>query len=153
MLKRKLNNINWDSYLRQNKGLDQRFDELISIFFKPDIIDIRKFLGNYRLISQPEEFFYCPPVTEEPIKYTPTMSAFVNFFSRPLGSPNWFIAAYPDVVFWTSNNTERLESDKRILELHKAFDTTANKYLTDEILRLVINTTVRLLNFENAVTI
>lgn len=138
MLKKYINNTNWDNYLRLN-NVDQNFFNIIKIFLKPDIIDVNKFFENYRLILQPEEFFYCPPVAEEPIKYTPTMPFFINFMNRPLGFPEWFFAAYPDIIYWIIFNMEKIESEKRIIELLDSLDHSLNTYIPNKILRMIID--------------
>jgi hypothetical protein len=139
MLKKYLNSTNWDNYLRSTENVDKKFYEIINTFLKPDIIDVNKFFENYRLISQPEEFFYCPPVAEEPIKHTPTMPFFTNFMHRPLGFPEWFFAAYPDIVYWISFNLEKFESEKRITELLDSLDHSVNSYIPNTILRMIVD--------------
>jgi len=122
------NNANWDEYLRQENSIDPKLRNVITVFFKPDIIDKYVFFANYVMLSDPIESLMHDSVLGNKYHlsndYHPSSSIiyFKALFRRPLGFPRWFIAGYPDIVLWTQNNLSTIESDPWFKKVNNELD-------------------------------
>lgn len=108
MLSKLINSRKWDKVVTENniKGL---YLEVIQEFFKADLIDSIKFNNNFIVVdsSWQDQIMFKEKFKEIPI--THSINHFTDSFNRPMGIPTWFLAAYPDVAYWISNNLDSLK--------------------------------------------
>ena len=104
----------WENILRPlgEEGLSllsigsvEEANEIIDAFFVPDKIYPLRFSSNLEALIQQGRPDYLRVLLEEKKsdEPTPSLSRFVAVVDRPVGMPLWFIAAYPDVLFWYDN--------------------------------------------------
>ena len=96
----------WQEYAR-NGVLDEFGDsaELQRLFFLADSLNPIAFIANYVEVSPDGFMGQLAPETRSP---TPSTKAFLHGHNAPLGYPRWFLAAYPDVVLWTANLSDKV---------------------------------------------
>lgn len=91
--------VAWTKFAKNELGRDaiKGFDKIVLDFLVPDNINPTKFHANLVVLSRGG----LPVIDEDPvINPTPSLEKFYNPVARPLGFPNWFIIAYPDVASW-----------------------------------------------------
>ncbi|MDP3024504.1 MAG: hypothetical protein Q8O10_03115 [candidate division Zixibacteria bacterium] len=101
----------WESLL---EGMDKddedvkEFKQGVASCLIPDKISPDKFRANNLLLSTRG----IPQLLDrnEQLSPTPSLKRFYLISDRPMGYPQWFIAAYPDVVSWVADNIEQEES-------------------------------------------
>jgi hypothetical protein len=87
--------------------------EEIKAFLSQDNVDLVKFMANYEIMKNGSVEVYRASIrlhSEEDLSghMTPSIEKVASPIDRPLGYPNWFVAAYPDIVLWASE----LEDDE-----------------------------------------
>lgn len=83
-------------------------DRIDPILFNNNIVALLK--GG---VPSASDLFLEKPKILEPSK---SLTSFISIVNRPVGTPLWFLAAYPDVIDWLN------EQDKQYMELHKGDD-------------------------------
>jgi len=101
MIKRLLCNFSWNSILNANPP-DEHFYFIVDNFFKHDKINPLKFENNLQFL----QYQYA----SQPYLLSPAIFYFRDAVNRPFGYEDWFMAAYPDVGRWTSENADLLEN-------------------------------------------
>jgi hypothetical protein len=115
----------WQKFL---KGLGREarsdFNFLVNNFFIPDKIEFVKFSANFHaVINDSAELYSLYAQFDEVEKelsnnITKSMQGMDLLGGVPLGYPNWFVAAYPDVMLWATKAADASDSDSI---LFKAF--------------------------------
>jgi len=127
----------WTDYLASIE-IDNNFKILISSFFMPDKILVKEFIANMNMLKGNEESYYAKENATKSLKNL--QRVYPPFY------PNWFIAAYPDVVNWILDNHEKSSvfmtlTDERLIELEE------NTKLKNDFIRKLINEYLLKVNF------
>ncbi len=133
------NNLNWDatSFANSNNPL---YKSIIKDFFKPDKISTTKFGNNLEIAQATWEKMIFNKNELDKIQITPTMHFYKDVMDRPLGYPDWFLAGYPDVAYWLSQNIEQLQYQRpfnAFSEKKEYF--IENGFVKPNVLRIAIN--------------
>ncbi|MFA5273265.1 MAG: hypothetical protein WC353_03830 [Candidatus Peribacter sp.] len=114
------NQMTWDNFLaKADEKTQQAMRPMIEMLFEPDGISPLAFLVNHQfLLSQGREWL--SEIGKEKYRElqqsrTPTIEKFQSNLDRPLAFSNWFMAAYPDVAYWLSQNAEEVLKEKEII--------------------------------------
>ena len=140
----------WEKFLRE---LDREgrniFYVPVSDFFIPDKIDFMKFAANWHaIINDSAEIFSLYAQFDEmekelSNKMTKSIQGMDLLGGVPLGYPNWFVAAYPDVMKWFTETSEQdiLEAlgFQSIEEYEKYDRMDDSRHFKPELLRKFIN--------------
>jgi hypothetical protein len=109
MIAKRINNAVWNSIKKKNV-LSGDFIYIIDNFFKPDVIDFDKFNSNLIIINDPfDGMLNMEPSAERKISYN-VRNNISKVISNNL-APDWFMAAYPDVLVWMFYNNQILKSN------------------------------------------
>ena len=107
--------------------------QIVRSFLIPDKIIPFKFKSNWIVLSRGG----LPPLFDdnENINSTPSLQRFSFVTNRPLGYPEWFLAAYPDVASWFTSQVDAITvgasaSDTKIL-FHNVFGNIGENELFD----------------------
>jgi hypothetical protein len=103
MLTKFLNDKSWNNR-KQANAHNPEFCSIIDNFFKPDMISAVKFFDNYNFLTDKINFQF----EDKAKRNSPSINYFEYEVERPLGYKTWFIAAYPDVVYWYRKNMEKV---------------------------------------------
>jgi len=97
----------WYELLNSN-DVQERTKKIIRAFFFPYGISITKYFFNCDLIKNPHKKYN----SECENKISPALYFFLVFdHKKPQGYPDWFLAAFPDVLKWaTEDNWEEVVS-------------------------------------------
>lgn len=116
-------NSDWKSLVDvAEKKVKPMLEETITMLFMPDNIDPQKFKANHmiataraRSVAESRARLYGE---EDLLKYaTKSIDKCVGLLDKPLGFPNWFAAAYPDVIEW-----QKELSDDDLEKMIEGFD-------------------------------
>jgi hypothetical protein len=103
--------------LEANIAYQEDIEDIVSMFIE-DRIDPILFNNNIEALlrggmpSASDLFLEKPKI----LKPSKSLTSFISIVNRPVGTPLWFLAAYPDVIDWLN------EQDKQYMELHKGDD-------------------------------
>lgn len=125
--------------LEEQKIVDKTDTEDVMAMFIEDKIDPTKMAANIQALIQ-WDMRFSGYNDEEQIKYKPTesLTSLISYIDRPMWSPLWFMAAYPDVI--ARFNTQRREymqthwnnHDGRLVKMWELFDTDSVDNNDDE---------------------
>jgi hypothetical protein len=95
--------VTWSHLIDQGRLSEvANTSELLKMFFLADAINPTAFLANHIEVFG----LAATGQHEEAGKPTPSAVAFEKGVKAPPGYPNWFLAAYPDVVIWLATRDE-----------------------------------------------
>ena len=122
--------------------------QVVRSFLMPDKISPFKFKANWIVLSRRG----LPPLFDdtENINSTPSLRRFSLVTNRPVGYPEWFLAAYPDVASWATTQVDAItvgaEASEAKTLFHNLFGNVSENELLDgdrrikvEHLRVLIN--------------
>ena len=109
MIRKFLTSLDWNQAIKQCANNPQ-YKKVIELFLKPDLIYSVKFENNFKIANASWETMLIHDREFSQIKITPTMNFFKDSLNRPLGLASWFIAAYPDVSKWASENLVHIQN-------------------------------------------
>lgn len=96
----------WEKLMRSaDPETKKLFAPIVKDFFIPDDISVAKFSNNWHAVIYRNE---------RSENVTKTIEQMDLLLGIPLGYPNWFVAAYPDVVSWAAKAAD--SSETKILE-------------------------------------
>ena len=102
----------WEEVLFYSENESKTF--LVNNFMIPDGINFKKFDNNTKILRQGSDpMSKIPSITEpqEIIKdATPSIYYFKEPHERPSGFPVWFLATYPDICLWLTQNAELIKN-------------------------------------------
>lgn len=109
--------FNNPAVLEINIAPQEDIEDIVSMFIE-DRIDPILFNNNIEALLRggmpsASDLFLEKSKILEPSK---SLTSFISIVNRPVGTPLWFLAAYPDVIDWLN------EQDKQYMELHKGDD-------------------------------
>ncbi|MFW5983210.1 MAG: hypothetical protein ACOCQ4_01820 [bacterium] len=131
----------WEELL-QTKNESTIF--FVKNFMIPDKIDFEKFDKNSQILRQGSNPLSKLSIMENEQHIirgaSPSIYYFKESHDRPFGFPAWFLAAYPDICFWFSQNSDIIEN----IEHFKPYAKNEQKLIkngrfTSEFLREAIN--------------
>lgn len=134
--------IVWENLLKgmeEDEKCPKEIKQIVSNFLIPDNISPNKFLANWIALFR----HWSPSRLDDGqnVNPTPSLQMFSFVTNRPLGYPEWFLAAYPDVASWV---TACVEEDENVFR--EIFDNISedplldNRRLKDRYLRTLIDT-------------
>jgi len=100
----------WENLLKemeQDEEGTKEFRQIVGNFLIPDDISPNKFRANWIALFR----HGVPSLLDdgENVNPTPSLQMFSLVTNRPLGYPEWFLAAYPDVASWVTTSVEEDE--------------------------------------------
>jgi hypothetical protein len=131
----------WDEILKTDDDAGNR--QLIEIFLRHDKISPQKYFSNLAVLKQSlagvvgRTLYHDEVERREYEKHvasiTPSMHSFLNGIPDEL--PQWYVAAYPDVVPWMNENGHLFETEAA--QISAAMD--AGLKTTDDFLRWTVD--------------
>jgi hypothetical protein len=113
------------------------FNKNISLnFFQENNIELHKFYSNYNEISGSPLRAY----TKAEHELEPTESI-EGLYKSPPAYPDWYCAAFPDVVLWTMDAIESGDEgvSSRVQKEVEALEREKSERLSDSFLKYIIN--------------
>lgn len=103
----------WNTFLAE-VDVPSEFKEVIDTFFIPDSIILSRYANNNMILNSISKNGY-PRYGIIPDEVIGT-EIFEEYFAKkysykPMGTPDWFVCAYPDVSIWFQKNYANLEKD------------------------------------------
>ena len=105
-----MKNENYWENLLLSVEVDDNTKEILKGFFIPDSIDFDKFIINQKAFEN--NGYYFEGITSG-IKATPSIEFASKPYNHGASIHDWFIVAYPDIIFWMS--TDRKYVDDAII--------------------------------------
>lgn len=159
----------WEEFKKNKMSEEKRapFIKIIDAFMIPDNISVMNFSANYQILNYGSKelylssiklnndpdfsiystssinYFIAPFKKDKKLSTPLTVGQFINYLLEK-GFPNWFIAAYPDVVVWFKGLEEDDQSDlldfgykDGDIDIFSSVD--KDMKIKDEVLRNIIN--------------
>lgn len=128
-----------------NNSNDYHFKEAIINLMIPFDISVKKFIINLDCLENGESYSheYSSGCTFHCINWVD-----IPFYNRPLGYDTWFLAAFPDVAYWTQDSRAMNEIKKATEHIPEGDWNYSNGRMTVPVLKILIqaylNSNVRL---------
>lgn len=115
--------VRWNLILKRENDPENIL--IIKKFLKHDTIDPDKFNDNYDYLINPSSF----DDNLGKLKITPSTEKFTERDQRPFGYELWFIAAYPDVVYWYGTNLDKWKGRTQFEDLFDSDKDFEDKFM------------------------
>lgn len=131
------NKSKWEK-LQEDYSIQAYFREGIAKLMIPFKIDIKKFCVNLDCFEN--RYSYSYKYGQGSTFSMISLAEAIDTWNLPLGYPNWFYAAFPDVVCWllTKEGFDAVDQQCRAINDTEAVDPNSRKLKVD-ILRLLVD--------------